>query len=236
MSGSTYSARDKRVGENDLQWRSRLARLDAHERDMAEPIVTFEAQQHGDYRDSDVMHVETQTIAVTKRNRLLSPIEDMWGRGGMSDEQFASAIEIASAVEAIERSVSVRGASLEARVDNAGAARDLLIEHIANVRSQITYSRWRERLPMPRRMFIDMIVAQQPLVRTANSYGVPWRKARAMMLKTLNLWTKLRDEVVDEIGRREAEAAQHRAGGGVLLGPREDDDFPDFEGPDSWPA
>ena len=44
-------AQQKRVDETDLQFRSRIANARADERARAEPLVTPEAEQHGDYVD-----------------------------------------------------------------------------------------------------------------------------------------------------------------------------------------
>ena len=48
----------KRADENHFEWRSRLARLKS-ERDRFEPIVSPEAQQHGDYESTLIVDPET---------------------------------------------------------------------------------------------------------------------------------------------------------------------------------
>ncbi|MFX8813237.1 hypothetical protein ABTM61_20120, partial [Acinetobacter baumannii] len=80
--------------------------------------------------------------------------------------------------EAIERAVSVKCASMEARVDHAGSARDILVERLAAVRREQTYSRWRQTLPSPKRLVLDMVLTPRSLVATARVHNVPWRRAR----------------------------------------------------------
>jgi hypothetical protein len=191
----------KRPHETDLEWRSRTAHLGQTQRNRFEPLVTLEAEGHGDYEWSNVMHVETGQIAVTKRNRRASAMTTLHERGQITDEQYASSNEIARVVEIIESAVSVRGASLEARVDNSGAGRDVLIERLWQVQIEATYTKWRDRLPMPRRMYVDMIVCDRTLMATARSYGVPWVKARKHLFAALDRWGDFREAIwrnVDE--------------------------------------
>lgn len=72
----------KRVGENDLQWRSRIAKLEQDERDRSEPLVTPFAQSNGRYRQQTVMHVETNTRVETYRNIELPRIIEQWHAEG----------------------------------------------------------------------------------------------------------------------------------------------------------
>ena len=175
------SIRDKRPGETHLQWRSRVARLDAIERDRSEPLVTP---------------------------------EDSYANV-MADAEAAQQIKIAH--EIVTGGVSVRGASLEARVDNSGAGRDILIEQIGLVRIEMAYTRWRLQLPVPRRMFLDMVTSGQPLFRTARRYGMGWPRASRLLIKALDRWIDLREKMVREVDERDVENAHKRVGGGVIL-------------------
>jgi len=111
----------------------------------------------------------------------------------------------------------VRGASLEARVDNSGAGRDILIEQIGLVRIEMAYTRWRLQLPVPRRMFLDMVTSGQPLFRTARRYGMGWPRASRLLIKALDRWIDLREKMVREVDERDVENAHKRVGGGVIL-------------------
>lgn len=211
------ASRAKRRDETHHEWQQRVAELDANERDRSGPLVTPEAEQHADYRDEFVMHVESYTMARTKRVRKKTSIEAMFERGTITKDQFQAALEIEMAVAMIEGDVSVRGASLESRVDCTGSAGGLLVERMWQARLQMTYSRWRVRLPMPRRMVIDMLVQAQPMVATARSYRTGWRSAFKRLDRALDDWIVQREKVNKEIDERDLAGAQHRAGGGVIV-------------------
>lgn len=153
-------------------------------------------------------------------NRRQSPITRMYEAGAINDEQLRAAEEIATVAEMIERTVSVRGASLEARVDNAGAGRDVLIESLARVRLEVAYSSWRDRLPTPKRMVLDMVITNRPLVATARVYGVPWRKARAALIHALDRWTDIKEHVWNRIDEEDVRSIYARIGCGSLMPPR----------------
>ena len=185
-------------GETHREWQDRLDRADLVRRYPGEPLIPVEAQAHGDYADSVVTHLETNTRAQTKRNRQQSALGLMheWG--------------------AIERAVSLRGARLEPRVDCGGSARDMLTERLSQVRLEMTYNRWRDRLPMPRRMVIDMVISDRDLVATARVHNVPWREARRRLIAALDLWLELREAVWREIDADDAGRAYRQLGEGRL--------------------
>lgn len=205
--------RDKRPWETHFQWRGRVARLDADERVRSEPIVPIEAQRHGDYRDTDVMHIETQTIAVTKRNRFYTPFDDLHHRGVISVEQRDAVDEIQDVAAMVQSAVSVRCASLEARVDNAGGARDVLVERLGRVQLEVAYTRWRQALPVPRQMILDMVLQPGPLKAKAVRHGMGWPKARKWLLRALDRWIEIRDKVLDEVDQKDLDAAHQRLSG-----------------------
>lgn len=210
--------RMKRPHETHWAWRSRLIAQAQQERDKAEPLITKQTERHGDYDDEFVMHVETGTQVRTKRNRGISSLVRMHNSGHLDNAQYEAALRIARIAENIERAVSVRCASLEARIDCSCAGRDALVEHLARVRDEIAYSRWRIRIPLPRRMILDMILVDRPLATTARMYGMRWetrggrKGARDLFIGALDLWCDLRERVgkdVDEsdLGRAHARIA-----------------------------
>jgi hypothetical protein len=159
-------------------------------------------------------------IEALPANRRQSPIDRMYEDGQVTIEQQNAAHEIESVAEAIERGVSVRGASLEARVDNAGAGRDMLIESLGRVRLEVAYTAWRNHLPMPRRMILDMILSNRSLVATARVYGVPWRQARQRLLDALDLWLSLKAATWKAIDAEDVAAIYSKLGCGILLPPK----------------
>jgi hypothetical protein len=69
----------RHAGEGYWAYQSRLARERQEARDREQPLVTAEAEQHGDYQTDFVTHVETNTKAHTKINRGGEPV-DRWKR------------------------------------------------------------------------------------------------------------------------------------------------------------
>lgn len=154
---------------------------------------------------------------VTEGNRQ-SGIDRMHETGQISNEQHGAAMDICYIAESIERAVSVRSGNIEARVDCQSGNTSLLIESLGRVRLEMTYSRWRDRLPMPRRMVIDMVTNTQSLVNTARSYGVPWRKARGRLIDALDRWIDIREMIWNTIDEQDV-ASVHFKLGGILLPP-----------------
>lgn len=140
----------------------------------------------------------------------------LWERGTISEEQYDAAIEIGRILEEIERTVGFRSASLEARVDNSGSAKNLLIEHLSQVQIEATYNAWRQRLPVPRRMVIDMVLGSISVTVAARRYRMRKTKARSRLIDALDIWLEIRAKILKEIDEHEVEAAHIRAGGGTL--------------------
>lgn len=215
--GGPANILNKRFDETYLQWKSRLARLRAIERDRSVPLVTPEAEQHGEYSQSDVLHEETNTRIVTKRNLTVSPIELLHRRGTITEDQFKAAIEIEMAHRITTGDVAIRSASLEARVDNSGAARDVLFERLAMVRIERMYSRWRVFIPVPRQMILDMVLGRGGIAKIAMSYGVGYRRAKKLLETALDSWIAIREDVVKTVDERDLEAAHYRLGEGKYV-------------------
>lgn len=179
------------------------------------PIIPPEVFQHGDYAEVTVV-AEDRSQATVRRNRSTSPLLTLYERGSINEDQYEAAIEIARVAEMIASPVGLRSASLEARVDNSGSAKDLLVEHIGIVRLEATYSRWRQQLPMPRRMVIDMVVDGSPVFVTARRYRIGLPKAKKVLRKALDSWIQLREKFEAEIDQEDVEAAHLRVGGGTI--------------------
>ena len=77
----------KRAGENDLQWRSRIARHEQAERVRSEPIVPAVALAHGDYSDEFVRD-DDNTIARVKLNHGGSPVMRWHRAKRLTDSQL----------------------------------------------------------------------------------------------------------------------------------------------------
>jgi len=179
-------------------------------------IMPAEAMARGDYAEVTIVEAERSSQATVLRAKDRSPLLDLRNRGVISDEQYAAACEIATVVERMEATVGIRSASLEARVDNSGAARDLLIETLSQVRREVAYSLWRQWLPYPKRMVIDMVVLQRPTFATARRYKMGLPKAKARLIRALDNWDDAKERVRKMLDEQDVLAAHQRAGGGIL--------------------
>lgn len=174
------------------------------------PLITPEAARQGVFADETVMHVETGTRVETKRRKSISSLVRMHQTGRLDNDQYAAAISIARVAERIERSVAVRCASMEARVDCSSGSRDVLLERLSQVRDEATYTRWRKLIPLPRRMILDMVLVDRPMATTARKHGVKWEIARDMLIGSLDLWCQLRERVGKEIDADDLDRAHAR--------------------------
>lgn len=197
-------------GETHLEHTMRKARVRTDARDRAEPLVTPEAMRHGRYEDADVMHVETMTLAVTKRRRHKSSLLALHERNQLTAEQYAAGQQIAAVAESIRRNVSVRCASLEARVDCAGSSNSLANEYLNQVRLERAFSKWRVGIRVPRQLVVDMIVSDRNLKDTARRHNVGWPRALRMLVSALDLWTDLVERACRDIDQRDLEIAHAR--------------------------
>ncbi|MEO0699971.1 MAG: hypothetical protein AAFY81_09705 [Pseudomonadota bacterium] len=203
--GKTIDPRAKRPDENDLQWRSRLAREDEAKRRKGEGIVTPETLAQGGLKSDFVWHGDTSARADTLRRQSRSSLSDMHSRGSITDEQLNSARTIAEIAEMIERNVRVGTSSVEARVDCSGSARDALFESLRMVRAEAAYSEWRVRLPLPRRLVIDMVIEDSGFKAIARRHNTKWADARERLLRALDDWPGVHDRYCRMIGREEIE-------------------------------
>ena len=80
---------DRQPGETSFAYTLRTARLKANSRNKEAPLVTPEAEQHGDYRSQFVTHVETNTKVQTKLNRGGAPVDRWIASGSLTDAQIA---------------------------------------------------------------------------------------------------------------------------------------------------
>lgn len=183
--------------------------------DRAEHLIPPEALAQGDFADVTVV-ADDQSQATVKRNRMTNPMLALYERGSITEEQFEASVEIARVAEIIAQAVGMRSASLEARVDNSGSAKDLLIEHIGRVRLEATYSEWRQTLPMPRRMVIDIVVGYTSINVAARRYRMRKPKVTKFVERALGHWVELRSKKDAEIDEQEVAAAHFRAGGGII--------------------
>jgi hypothetical protein len=161
-----------------------------------------------------------ERIAKVPERQRQSALSRMAKLGTISADELAAAHEIARIVEMIEGDVSVRSASLEARVDCSGSSRDILVESLGRIRAEVAYSAWCEVIPMPRQMIIDMVVRDQSYRAITNSYGINWRTARKRLITALRLWDRVRLEARNKVTDETVADIYQRLGEGMLLAPK----------------
>lgn len=208
-SSAPASSKAKMPGETHLQWVARVTQIEHAEATRTEPLVTPEAQQHATYELATVTDPDGAT-ARTLRNRQMSAITLMHERGQITEEQLHAAQQIADVAERIERSVSTRAHSLDPRVDQSGSARDPGIESLSRVRMERTYSAWRDRLPTPKRLVLDMVMADRAFTRIAQRYNVAPSRAKRLLINALDNWIEIRAKVYRAVDQEDVDAAEKR--------------------------
>lgn len=161
-----------------------------------------------------------ERIHVVPERRRQGALARMARLGKISADELADAHEIASIIEMIEGQVGVRCASLEARVDYAGSGRDTLVESLGRVRTEVAYSIWRERLPEPKRLVIDLLIGAEGYVDLARRHGMHWRTARKRMMTAVRIWSSIKIAVRHQIGADDVTELYARIGEGTLRPPR----------------
>ena len=198
----------KRRDENDLQWRSRLERLKDEQRRRGEDTVTPEARGHGlepaTVKDDDGRQWQSY------RRKSRSALAYMRERGNLTDDQFYSAQRIAEIAEMLERSVALGCASLEARVDCSGSARDAVNESLYRVRAEGAYTAWRAKLPLPRRMVIDMVTQDAGLKAIAAQHNMGWPRAQEILKVALDSWPEIFARFVKRIDQEDLDRQHAR--------------------------
>lgn len=116
-------------------------------------------------------------------------LAQLHANGSIDDDQLAWAAEIGKASESIEHDVDVRTASLEARVDTSPGRSDLVEQRLSVVRLHVAYTRWRDMLPHPKRLVLDMLVGDPIGFSVAAArHRVHKRKAKRELIAALDRW------------------------------------------------
>lgn len=138
----------KRPHETHFQWRARLARLAQEKRDKSEPLVPAEAVQHGNYRDANVLHVETFTIACTKRNRGGTPVMRWLAAKKLSETQMLAIMlcyrlwDLCGIKQRVTGTYGERLAVSEAHIDHRAVTTLEATEDLYRIQSYIPTPYW----------------------------------------------------------------------------------------------
>ena len=152
--------------------------------------------------------------------RRQSPLARMYDRGEISDDQFQAYREIERISEVIKRGVDVRSASIEARVDNGRGDRDVLVESLALIRLERAFTVWRDKLPMPRQMILDVIETNRALAATARVYRKDEKTIRKWVKRALDSWADDKAAAWKNIDAEDVRDIYARLGCGDLLPPK----------------
>lgn len=108
--------------------------------------------------------------------------------GTIDKDQLEWAAQIANVYRSLEADVAIKVASLEARVDQSrGGGR--AAEGVLRVRMHLAYGYWRDMLPMPKQMVLDMIVGDAiGYSVAAKRHRVHNRKARRELIAAIDRW------------------------------------------------
>ncbi|HEX7851738.1 MAG TPA: hypothetical protein VF485_18550 [Sphingomonas sp.] len=201
--------RDERPGASD-RLAAALRRREEAERRHETMIARWRHKNEG----TPETHEKANALPERRRQ---SPLHRMERLGKISADERAAAEEIAGVAERIRRAGSIRSASLETRVDFANSGRDQLVESLGRIRLDITYRAWREAIPHPRAMVLDMILTNQSFVQLARAHGMQWRTARRRLITALRMWPEMAATARRDVDREDVEAVYARLGAGELL-------------------
>lgn len=127
----------------------------------------------------------------------------LYNGGSLTIEQVAAAEEILLIATSIVADVALKGQSIEETVDRQinpyGA-----VEGIHRARLCRAYSHWRSMIPAPRAAVLEMILGDpigEPVGHTvvARRYAMHFRRAKRMLIRSLDLWPTCVDLAYAEI-------------------------------------
>ena len=147
--------------------------------------------QFGHRQGTVETHAQLNALTVERRT---PPLDLMHQRGQLTDDQYRAYVEIEGVSTSIKRGVEIGCCSIEARVDNGGGNRDMLVESIGRIRLEAAFTEWRDTLPTPRQMILDVIATGCPMNATARRYNKSLPTIRKRVLAALDSWAKYRSD------------------------------------------
>jgi hypothetical protein len=181
------AARLERVDANRAKWAKRHPARAREQRQFRKEQATRQTSWE---KQPSKRQMTPETYAGAERQKHnQGALARLHESGGINDDQLAWSAEIAAVAERIEADVAVRTASLEAAVDRTPGYDSSIWEGLKAVRAQLAYTRWRDMLPTPKRIVLDMIVGEPVGYSVAAArHHVHKRKARRMLIAALDRW------------------------------------------------
>lgn len=188
----------KRTGRRKPKMIERPVRL---EPGIEEAVKVREAWDHKAYGTPETWERSTRTHD--------GALIQLHCNGTINKDQLEWVAQIANVYRSLEADVAVKVASLEARVDQSrGGGR--AAESVMRVRMHLAYGYWRDMLPMPKQMVLDMIVGDAiGYTVAAKRYRVHNRKARRELIAAIDRWPLCVAAAFSLAGREEIEAMNH---------------------------
>jgi hypothetical protein len=206
---------DMTTGERlaHLRWRLDMAAAEKQLREL-------EDRERAKYLRGTVQtHDKIDAVAHGQRQGALAR---MYERGQLTEDQWRAYAEINVVIEMIKRGVDVKSISVEARVDCGKGDRDVLIEGLARVRLEATYTAWRARLPVrkpPRAAIIALIETPQPVAALSRTYRVDHRLLTRATVEALDRWDDIKGATWRNVDAEDVEGIYRKIGCGQLRAP-----------------
>ena len=165
-------------------------------------------------------HEHIESVAVDHRQAALGRLYE---RDRLNEAQFRAYNEIGTILEMIKRPVAVKSSGYADQVDNGGGDGDMLIESMARVRLEATYTAWRNGLPMrspPRGAILALIETTQSIAALARVYRVDHRSLTKAVLHALDQWDDVKAATWRNVDATDVNEIYRMIGCGMLRLPR----------------
>ena len=147
---------------------------------IEEAVALREAWDHKAYGTPETWDQATRTHS--------GALAQLHANGVIDKDQLEWVAQIANVYRSLEADVGVKIASLEARVDTSSRPQ-AVAERIHRVRMHRAYGYWRDMIPAPKALVLDMVVGDAiGFTVAAKRYRVHNRKAKRLLLEAINRW------------------------------------------------
>lgn len=183
-----HSRPSQRVAKPGRSKRVRMIEAPVQLEPEVERAVAIREQQAAMVRRQEAAEEATpETLA--KRRAHHDSLDQMEANGSITAEQRECAAQIANVHRSIESDVRIALASLEARVDGGGSGANRVAEGVQRVRMHRAYTLWRDSLPAPKQLVLDMIVGDAiGYTVAARLHRMSHHTARKRLLAALDAW------------------------------------------------
>jgi hypothetical protein len=180
----------KPTGVSKSEWRIEKARILRERRKALAEARRYLGRAGTAETLAQVEGTHTGSLAQLERN------------GTITKDQREWTVQIANVHRSIEADVGVKVASLEARVDESTRS-PAIAERIHRVRMHRAYAIWRDLLPTPKTLVLDMVVGDAiGYTVAARRHRVHNRRAKRVLMESINRWPLCVARAFSIIGQR----------------------------------